>query len=163
MRFTSRGDLLVTAPQQGKVFLLEPDADGDGSADHVRFLLTDLKRPHGIDVHDGFVYVGEGNAVLRAPFDASTGKVTGAAERIAQLPEEGSHWTRTVAVGPDEHLYVAMGSTCNVCVKKDPRRAAISRYNLDGTGEELYATGLRNSVGFAWRPGTNDLYATDNG
>jgi mono/diheme cytochrome c family protein len=60
-------------------------------------------------------------------------------------------------------LYVSIGSSCNVCIEKDARRAAILRYRLDGSGQELYATGLRNSVGFDWRPGTTELYATDNG
>jgi cytochrome c553 len=60
-------------------------------------------------------------------------------------------------------LYVSMGSSCNACIETDPRRAAIVRYRLDGSGQELYATGLRNAVGFDWRPGTKELYATDNG
>jgi mono/diheme cytochrome c family protein len=68
-----------------------------------------------------------------------------------------------VRAGPDDHLYVSVGSSCNVCVEEDPRRAAILRYRLDGSGEEIYASGLRNAVDFAWRPGTTDLYATDNG
>jgi hypothetical protein len=60
-------------------------------------------------------------------------------------------------------MYVSIGSSCNVCIEKDRRRAAIVRYRTDGSGEEIYASGLRNSVGFDWQPGTGDLYATDNG
>lgn len=164
MRFTETGDLLVSSPRQGKVFLLERDANGDGTADGRRVLLEGLNRPHGIDLHDGWLYVGETDAVLRVRFDATTGRVSGTPERIVTgLPEGGNHWTRTVGIGPDEKLYVSIGSSCNVCIEDDPRRAAIVRYELDGSDERLYATGLRNAVGFDWQPGTGDLYATDNG
>ncbi|HET7294239.1 MAG TPA: PQQ-dependent sugar dehydrogenase, partial [Vicinamibacteria bacterium] len=73
------------------------------------------------------------------------------------------HWTRTIRFGPDGWLYASIGSSCNVCMEEDRRRAAIVRYRSDGSGEELYATGLRNAVGFDWRPGTDELFATDNG
>ena len=65
--------------------------------------------------------------------------------------------------GPDGMLYVSVGSSCNVCEEKDRRRAAMLRFRPDGSGEEIFATGLRNSVGFDWQPGTGELYATDNG
>ena len=80
----------------------------------------------------------------------------------AGLPE-GGHWTRSLRFGPDGWMYLSVGSSCNVCEEKDPRRAAILRYRPDGTGEEIYASGLRNAVGFDWRPGSGELYATDNG
>ena len=164
MRFTAKGDLLVSSPPQGKVFLLEADADGDGTADGVGVLLSDLNRPHGIDLHDGWLYVAEGDAVARVRFDAETRQLGGGGERfIRGLPAGGNHWTRTVRVGPDGWIYVSIGSSCNVCIEDDPRRAAIVRYRADGSGEEIFASGLRNSVGFDWRPGTEDLYATDNG
>jgi glucose/arabinose dehydrogenase len=163
MRFTSRGDLLVSAPSQGSVFLVEADANRDGTADGVGLLLSELNRPHGLALHDGWLYVAEGDAVSRVSFDAETRAVGARSERIVRGLPEGGHWTRTVAVGPDERLYVTIGSSCNVCIEKDQRRAAMVRYRLDGTEEELYATGLRNAVGFAWRPGTGELFATDNG
>ena len=164
LRFTETGDLLVSEPRQGTVFLLERDRNGDGAADGRRVLLQGLNRPHGIALHDGWLYVAEMDAVLRVRFDASSGTVQGTPERIVTgLPEGGNHWTRTVGVGPDGKLYVSIGSSCNVCVEKDKRRAAIMRYELDGSGETIYATGLRNSVDFDWQPGTGDLYATDNG
>jgi len=164
LRFTPTGDLLVSAPRQGKVFLLERDRNGDGAADGMRVLLADLNRPHGIALHDGWLYVAEMDAIVRVRFAASTGSVSGTPERIVTgLPSGGNHWTRTVDVGPDGKLYVSIGSSCNVCEEADKRRAAIVRYDLDGKNETVYATGLRNSVDFAWQPGTGDLYATDNG
>jgi len=164
LEFTSAGDLLVSSPREGKVFLVERDVDGDGLADGKRVLLEGLDLPHGIEVVDGFLYVAEGGAVARVPFDAAQRKTTGPIERIVTgLPTGGNHWTRTVHVGPDGHLYVSVGSSCNVCIEEDPRRAAILRFNRDGSGGEIYASGLRNAVDFAWRPGTTELYATDNG
>ena len=162
--FTDAGDLLVSAPRQGKVFLLSADANGDGVADGQRVLLDHLYQPHGLAYRDGWLYVAETTAVLRIRFDPATGTVHGDPERlIRDLPDGGTHWTRTIHIGPDGKLYVSIGSSCNVCVGDGTRRAAILRFNLDGSGEERYATGLRNAVDFAWQPGTGDLYATDNG
>jgi glucose/arabinose dehydrogenase len=162
--FTDAGDLLVSAPRQGKVFLIGRSAGGDGVAGPTRVLLEKLDRPHGLAYRDGWLYVAEGTAVLRVRFDPATGSVSGAPERVVSgLPDGGNHWTRTVHVGPDGKLYVTVGSSCNVCIEDDKRRAAMMRYQIDGSSEEIYATGLRNAVDFAWRPGTNELYATDNG
>src|SRR5262245_20311009 len=162
--FSEAGDLLVSAPRQGKVFLVERDSDGDGRPGPTRVLLEGLDRPHGLAYHDGWLYVAEGSAVLRGRFDSTTGTVSGTPDRIIQgLPDGGNHWTRTVHVGPDDKLYVTVGSSCNVCIQADKRRAAMLRYGLDGSGEEIYATGLRNTVDFAWQPGTGALYGTDNG
>jgi glucose/arabinose dehydrogenase len=151
-------------PREGRVVLLGRDRDADGLPDDQRTLLSDLNRPHGLDLHAGLLYVAEADAVLRVPFDVEAGALAGVPERIVTgLPSGGNHWTRTVRVGPDEHLYVSVGSSCNVCFEDDPRRAAILRYRLDGSGGEIFARGLRNAVGFDWRPADGALYATDNG
>jgi glucose/arabinose dehydrogenase len=164
LRVTSAGDLLVTTPRSGRVLLLERDADDDGWPDGRRVLLEGLDRPHGLDLHDGWLYVGETGAIARVRFDAASRQVDGAIERIvSDLPAGGNHWTRTIRFGPDGWLYVSIGSSCNVCIETDPRRAAIVRYRADGSGEELVASGLRNSVGFDWHLDTGALYATDNG
>jgi len=164
MRLTPAGDLLVTTPRDGSIVWLGRDANRDGRPDGQRILLDGLNRPHGLELHDGWLYVGETDAVARIRFDVETGHVEGELERIVTgLPAEGSHWTRTVRIGPDGWLYVSVGSSCNVCEEEDGRRAAMLRFRPDGTEGEVFATGLRNSVGFDWRPGTNELYATDNG
>lgn len=164
LAITSAGDLLVTTPRSGAVRLVLADRDDDGISDGQRVLLEELNRPHGLALRDGWLYVGETDAVLRVGFDAATGSITGTPERIVTgLPAGGNHWTRTLRFGPDGLLYLSVGSSCNVCVEEDERRAAMLRFQPDGSGYELFATGLRNAVGFDWRPESGELYATDNG
>jgi glucose/arabinose dehydrogenase len=164
LRFTETGDLLVSQPRSGQVLLLFRDADGDGRADGREVLLAGLHRPHGMDLHEGWLYVGETDAVVRVGFDAEGRRTLGEPERVVTgLPSGGNHWTRTVRIGDDGWMYVSVGSSCNVCVEEDDRRAALLRFRPDGSEPEVYATGLRNAVGFDWRPGTGELFATDNG
>ncbi len=162
---TARGDLIASVPREGRVVLLARDKNDDGSPDEIRDLLSGLDRPHGLDLsHDGWLYIGEGTAIARVRFDVASGRLQGELERIVTgLPDGGNHWTRNPHVGPDGLLYVTVGSSCNVCFEQDERRAAMLRFQPDGTGGRVYARGLRNSVDFAWRPRTNELYATDNG
>jgi glucose/arabinose dehydrogenase len=164
LRVTEAGDLLVSAPRSGAVVLVERDADGDGRSEGWRALLSDLDRPHGLELRDGWLYVAETGGVGRIRFDAAARATSGGLESvIAGLPSGGQHWTRSVRFGPDGWLYVSIGSSCNVCEESDPRRAAIVRYRPDGSGEQVFARGLRNAVGFDWRPQTGELFATDNG
>ena len=161
---TSQGDLIVADPGMGAVLLLRKDEDGDGLADTQIELLTGLNRAHDIALWQGWLYVAETDAISRIRFDAESGAVHGQREIVvAGLPGGGNHWTRTIAFGPDGWLYLSLGSSCNVCIENDTRRAAISRYHPDGSGAQLYATGLRNSVGFDWSPSDGQLYATENG
>ena len=103
-------------------------------------------------------------AIRRVRYDPLRMTTEGELETVvSNLPRGGNHWTRTVRFGPDGWMYVSVGSSCNVCIEQDKRRAAILRYRPDGSGEEIYATGLRNAVGFDWRPLTGALFATDNG
>jgi len=164
LRLTPSGDLLASEPRAGKILLLERDDDGDGRADGLRVLLEGLRRPHGLDLHDGWLYVAETDALGRVRFDPERREIQGGFERIVVgLPGEGNHWSRTLRFGPDGWMYVSIGSSCNVCEEEDARRASIVRYRPDGTDEQIYARGLRNSVGLDWRPETGELFATDNG
>jgi glucose/arabinose dehydrogenase len=162
---TPRGDLIASIPRQDKVVLLARDKDDDGRPDAVRDLLTGVPRAHGLALSpDGWLYVGAASAIGRVRFDVASGTTAGSLEYVVQgLPEGGNHWTRNVGIGPDGRLYVTVGSSCNACVEEDERRAAMLRYEPDGSGFRLYARGLRNAVDFAWRPASGELYATDNG
>jgi glucose/arabinose dehydrogenase len=161
--FTDTGDLLVARSRGGEVMLLDRDRDGDGHPDGRRVLLENLDRPHGLAIRDGWLYVAEKTAVGRIRFDEQAGATTGDYQRVVTgLTGDGNHVTRTIAFGPDGKLYLSQGSTCNVCVEKDRRRATMMRFEPDGTQGEIYATGLRNSVGFDWAPWDGSLYATEN-
>ncbi len=165
LHFTDAGDLLVSLPDSGRVVLLAPNANRNilRASDHLD-LLTDLERPHGIDIHDGWLYVAETGSVGRIRFNANTRITQGNFEHIiTNLPAGGDHWSKSLHFGPDGMMYVSVGSSCNVCEEQDPRRATILRFQPDGSQAEVYASGLRNTVGFDWHPTTKQLYGVDNG
>lgn len=155
------GDLLVSTPASGAVHLLAPDTDNDGKADSAQVLMDGLTRPTGMDFHDGWLYIAEDNAIGRAPYDPATRELGTYTQVVTGLTSQGNHWTKTIGIGPDGMLYMSSGSTCNVCEEEDPRRAAMMRFNLDGSDGKIIAKGLRNSVGFDWAP-DGALYATEN-
>ncbi len=164
LRVTRNGDVLLASPAKGAVWLLRADRNGDGASDGVQLLLRGLDGPNGLDFHGRHLYVAEEGQVGRIVFDHRQGQVQGAYEVvIGGLPPGGNHWKKTLRFGPDGQLYLAIGSTCNVCIEEDERRATLMRFAPDGTGGRIIATGLRNSAGFDWRPGDNALFATDNG
>jgi len=160
---TAGGDLLVSTPRSGEVHLVSRDDNDDGAADGQRVLLSDLTRPHGLAILDGWLYVGESNAIGRIRID-DAGEVEGDYKRIVTgLPEGIGHWPKTLKIGSDGFIYGNIGSSCNVCIEDDERSATIMRFSLDGKVQEIYARGLRNTVGFDWSPRDGKLYGTDNG
>lgn len=161
---TAAGDLIVARTRADAIVLLERDRDGDGKPDAVRTLLPEIDHPHGLALHDGWLYVGDRTGIGRIRFDEALGQVSGSYERVVDdFTADGFHQTKTIGFGPDGLLYVAQGSSCNVCIEKDSRRATIMRMQPDGKAREIFATGLRNSVGFDWAPWDDALYATENG
>lgn len=157
------GVLYVAERGAGRIVRL-PDRDGDGVADRVEVVADGLRSPSSLDFYtDGSLYVGETTRILRLSDQDGDGVFQKQEVIVDGLPS-GGHSTRTVLVSPDgAYLYVSVGSSCNVCVEEDERRATIMRYNPDGSGGEIYAAGLRNAVGITFRPGTNELWATNNG
>ncbi len=157
------GALYVAEMGAGRVLRL-PDADGDGQADGVEVAAEGLYRPNSLAfAPDGSLYVGEVERVVRLRDPDGDGFFDQQETVIDGIPTEG-HFTRTVLFSPDgKYLFLSVGSSCNVCEEKDPRRATILRYNPDGSGEEIFARGLRNAVGLTFRPGTEELWATNNG
>ncbi len=155
------GVLLVSIPSQGKVVAL-PDENKDGIADKTLTVIDGLNRPHGLAFYDGKLYVAQTNGVSSFAYDSAARKASGE-QKLVDLPAGGNHFSRTIGFGPDGKLYITIGSSCNVCVEKDWRRAKMLVANADGSGLREYATGLRNSVFFIWHPVTHELWATDMG
>jgi glucose/arabinose dehydrogenase len=141
-----------------------PDRDGDTIADGVEVAAVGLRAPSSLTFYkDGSLYVGETTRVLRLSEPDEQGVFQKSEVIVDGLPE-GGHYTRTVLFSPDWlTLFVSVGSSCNVCVEEDPRRAAILRYNPDGSQEKIYASGLRNAVGITFGADSDELWATNNG
>ncbi len=157
------GQVYVAERGAGRIIRLL-DADRDGRADWVEVLAEGLDAPSSLEFFkDGSLYVGETSRILRFPPLDGGQTFREPQVVIADLPE-GGHNTRTVLFSPDfEALFVSVGSSCNVCEEEDPRRATIMVYKPDGSGGQVYADGLRNAVGITFRPGTDQLWATNNG
>jgi glucose/arabinose dehydrogenase len=162
MALSPQGDLTVTQPRAGKVLIL-PDRNRDGKPDRIGVFAKDLNRPHGLAWREGDLYIAETGAVVKLQDRDGDGVAETKQTLTRDLPEGGMHWTRTLGFGPDGHMFVSVGSTCNVCIEEDRRRATILRFKADGSDMTIYARGLRNAVGFAWHPQTGQLWATDNG
>jgi glucose/arabinose dehydrogenase len=149
------GDVYATLTESGRVVRL-PDRDHDGVADSVLPVAEGLNLPHGLAFRGDTLYVAENHRVVR--FDRPGAKPTVV---VPNLPSAGGHFTRTILLQGD-HLLVSVGSSCNICDEQDRRRAAVVRYDLDGSRETLFATGLRNAVGLALHPLTGDIWASNN-
>lgn len=163
MRVTDSGDLVVTSMRDGNVVLLHRDEDRNGVSDGRTTLFSGLDVPHGLALSQGYIYIAETGRISRAPYNAET-RTAGPLEVIFDgLPPGGNHRTRTIDFGPDGKLYVSTGSSCNVCIEDHPYRATMLQMEADGSGANIFATGLRNTVGFDWHPITGQLYGTDNG
>ena len=157
------GQLYVAERGANRILRL-PDLNSDGIADALQVVAAEVNRPSSLAFYrDGSLYVGLTNRILRFSEPDAQGVYQKREVVIPNLPP-GGHHTRTVLFSPDwSTLFVSIGSSCNVCQEEDPRRAAIVRYNPDGSGEQIYARGLRNAVGIVFRPGTDELWATNNG
>jgi glucose/arabinose dehydrogenase len=154
------GDIFLADTHGGAIYILR-DAQHTGHAQREKFL-TGLDEPFGIAFHDDYIYVGNTNAVLRYKFDPQTSKLLGPAEKLMDLPR-GGHSTRTVIFTADgKHLLVSVGSSSNVSIESDSRRAAVTICDPDGKNARLYATGLRNPVGLALEPSTGQLWTSVN-
>jgi glucose/arabinose dehydrogenase len=175
MAISPEGDLYVSLYRSGEIARL-PDRNHDGLVDGVEIIQNGLDQPHGLEFHDGWLYVAELNRVTRLRDENSDGTFETVELVTDNLPGGGGHTSRTLHFGPDGMLYVSAGSSCNVCAESDPRRAAILRFNADGSIPQdnpfaqdpdirkrpVWAWGLRNSVDFLWTP-SGQLWANHNG
>jgi glucose/arabinose dehydrogenase len=141
---------------EGAVYLLAPNAKP-------RKLLGGLNEPYGLAFQNGYLYVGQPTSITRYPYDARTAAL-GKPEEVVSLRGMGrGHWTRTITFSPDgRKMYVSIGSASNNSAGELPERAAVNRFNPDGSGHEIFASGLRNAVGMRFYPGTDTLWVTVN-
>ncbi len=156
-----RGTLFVGSRRAGNVYAIV-DEDGDFRADRVHTLASDLNLPSGIAYRDGDLYIGAVSTIYRLD-DIEDHLSDPPAPVVVSdaFPSDRHHGWKYLGIGPDGKLYVPVGAPCNIC--DEPGYAEIKRMNLDGTGIETYARGVRNSVGFDWHPTTGELWFTDNG
>ncbi len=157
------GELYVAERSAGRIIRL-PDRDRDGVADAVEVVASDLNSPSSLAfAKDGSLYVGETTRILQLRDPDGDGVFQDKNVVIDRLPS-GGHSTRTVVFSPDNsYLFVSIGSSCNVCTEEDARRATVVRYKPDGSDETVFTLGLRNAVGITYRPGTDELWVTNNG
>lgn len=163
MCWGDRGTLFVGSRSEGVVHALR-DKDGDGRAEEHHLVAKDLNMPVGVTFRNGDLYISAVNRIV---------KLVGIEDHLTdppapvtvteQYPSETHHGWKFIAFGPDGKLYVPVGAPCNNCLSKDSIYASITRINPDGTGREVIAHGVRNTVGFDWHPGTGELWFTDNG
>jgi glucose/arabinose dehydrogenase len=158
------GDVFVADSAAGRVVVLH-DPQGKGRAESRDIFADRLNLPFGIAFHDEFVFIADTNEVLRFRYDPQTSKRLGDREHILDLPGRGyhQHWTRSLAFSPDgKKLFVSVGSSTNISIEEDSRRAAILVADPDGKNMRIYASGLRNAVGIAVSLPSGALWATVN-
>lgn len=144
------------------------DANKDGKPEVRETFLTGLNQPFGMLVVGNSFYVANTDGILKFPYTTGQTKITGKGQKIRELPAGGynNHWTRNLLANEDgSKIYVTVGSGSNVGengMEHEVKRAAILEMNPDGSGERIYASGLRNPVGVDWQPGTKKLWAAVN-
>ncbi|MBI4010421.1 MAG: PQQ-dependent sugar dehydrogenase [Candidatus Aenigmarchaeota archaeon] len=150
--------LFVSVPSTGIIVAL-PDKDKDGKADETIKVIDGLNKPHGIAFLDGYMYVANEDSVVKVKIKNDLTADISTKEYFTDLPE-GGHWTRTIRA-KDNSLYISIGSSCNVCIEGDERRAAVLKCSFNGNCS-IYAKGIRNAVGFVFHLVSGELYATEN-
>ncbi len=158
MTWGAEGTLFVGSNAAGKVYAL------DTRSGKVRTLASGLKMPVGVAFHEGDLYVSAISRILRLRDIESQLDAPPQPEQVGPaFPAETHHGWKFIAFGPDGKLYVPVGAPCNVCERDPDTYAALHRMNPDGSGLELVARGIRNTVGFDWHPKTGELWFSDNG
>jgi glucose/arabinose dehydrogenase len=157
------GTVFVGNRNGDKVYAVK-DTDGDYKADKKWVIASGLNMPNGVAFKEGDLYVAEISKVTK--YVGIESKLNAPPKPVIindQYPTETHHGWKYIAFGPDGKLYVPVGAPCNICDPEDAIYASITRINADGSGREVYAHGVRNTVGFTWHPVTKELWFTDNG
>jgi glucose/arabinose dehydrogenase len=163
LAMSPNGTIFVGNRDEDKVYAVK-DTDGDHQVDKKWVLASGLNMPNGVAFHKGDLYIAEVSKISKIKNIESTLENPGTLELVYdKYPTETHHGWKYIAFGPDEKLYIPVGAPCNICESADPVYASITRMNADGTGMEIFASGVRNTVGFAWHPETKNIWFTDNG
>ncbi|ARU27209.1 YbhB/YbcL family Raf kinase inhibitor-like protein [Cellvibrio sp. PSBB006] len=160
MAVADDGTIYITRRSVGDVLLLR-DTNGDGKSDEQRIVAN---RPgmHGIAISDNTMYLATVNDVYRTTIQPD-GNLAPLEHIVDDLPDGGQHPNRTLVVGPDGKVYVSVGSTCNACDETNPESATILQMEPDGSSRRIFASGLRNTIGFGFEPQSGELYGMDHG
>ena len=164
LRYIIEGDNgeIFAADSSANTITSISDTDGDGKADERHVFAEGLKRPWGMAITGGYFYVASTDSVVRWKYTPGQKHVEGKPETVTEVPGEGGHWTRSLAVSPDQSkLYVSVGSSSNIDVDPSPR-STILEMNPDGGSRRVFASGIRNPVGLTFRPGSNELWTSVN-
>ena len=156
------GGTLFVGTREGEVYAVRKGTGGQGGA--VVTIARGLRMPNGVAVAGGALFVAEISRILR--FDGIEARLDDPPRPAivrGDFPTDSHHGWKFIAFGPDGLLYVPVGAPCNICESKKPVYAAIHRMRPDGSGLELFASGVRNTVGFDWDPSTREMWFTDNG
>lgn len=157
-----RGTLFVGTRREGRVYAVV-DGEGDGRGERVHVLADGLDSPNGVAFRDGDLYVAEISRILRfADVERRLAEPPEPTVVFDRLPDDRHHGWKFIAFGPDGKLYIPVGAPCNICDEPLPY-AGIHRLDLETRELETVARGVRNTVGFAWQPGSGRLWFTDNG
>lgn len=159
----AKGTLFVGTRTNGNVYAIK-DSNNDNKADEVITIAKGLNMPNGVAFRNGSLYVAEVSRIIR--YNNIEDNLNNPPEPVVvnnSFSTNALHGWKFIAFGPDDKLYVPVGAPCNACESEDNRFASIIRMNPDGTGAEVFANGIRNTVGFSWHPETKDLWFTDNG
>lgn len=163
MALGDAGTIFVGSRGAGKVYALV-DTDGDFKADKTHVIASKLNMPTGLCFRNGALYVAEVGEVWK--FENIEKSLVNPPQKVlvsSKFPEIKHHGWKYLGFGPDGKLYVPVGAPCNICESEDPIFATITRMNADGSDFEIYAKGIRNTVGFDWHPSTGEMWFTDNG
>lgn len=163
MTLSPSGTLFISNRNGNKVYAAV-DENKDGIADKVYVVAKGLDTPNGVAFKDSSLYIATVSTILR--LDNIEARLANPPQPVVvydKYPTDGHHGWKFIAFGPDGKLYVPVGAPCNICESKNPVYASITRVNADGTGMEVFANGIRNTVGFDWHPVTKELWFTENG
>lgn len=157
------GVVYVGSRGPGNVYALV-DTSNNGVSDETVIVASGLDNPNGVAIYDGDLYIAEISKVSVIRNIDEVFRDSPILETVRDdFPTDTHHGWKYIAFGPDEKLYVPVGAPCNVCEQEDERYASLLRMNPDGSDLEIYAKGIRNTVGFDWHPDTGELWFTDNG